>query len=85
VREITDKPVAHHEAGRSPEAVAAVVAEGEPVGAESGEQGSAPAAGEDAPASDPATGDAADPNLGGDSHDRDTAIQPEESKLDEQG
>ena len=29
VREITDKPVVHHEAGRPPEAVAAVVAEGE--------------------------------------------------------
>ena len=38
VREITDKPVIHHEAGRPPEAVAAVVAEGEspePVAAES--------------------------------------------------
>lgn len=31
VREITDKPVIHHEAGRPPEAVAAAVAEGEPV------------------------------------------------------
>lgn len=29
VREITDKPVVHHEAGRPPEAVAALVAEGE--------------------------------------------------------
>jgi len=29
VREITDKPVAHHETGRPPEAVAAAVAEGE--------------------------------------------------------
>lgn len=29
VREITDKPVVHHESGSSPEAVAAVVAEGE--------------------------------------------------------
>ncbi|MCB0829482.1 MAG: hypothetical protein KDB64_01040 [Solirubrobacterales bacterium] len=29
VREITDKPVVHHEAGRPPQAVAAVVAEGE--------------------------------------------------------
>ena len=29
VREITEKPVVHHEAGRPPEAVAAVVAEGE--------------------------------------------------------
>ncbi|MGK2954789.1 MAG: hypothetical protein ACSLFI_03830 [Solirubrobacterales bacterium] len=85
VREITDKPVAHHEAGRSPEAVAAVVAEGEPVGTETGERGSAPAYGEDAAAADPGTGDAADPNLGGDLHDRDTAIQPEESKLDEAG
>ncbi len=35
VREITDKPVVHHEAGSSPEAVAAVVAEGEaPVSSE---------------------------------------------------
>ncbi len=32
VREITDKPVAHQEAGRPPEAVAAVVAEGETPG-----------------------------------------------------
>ncbi|HTU16382.1 MAG TPA: hypothetical protein VMF31_14440 [Solirubrobacterales bacterium] len=31
VREITDKPVAHHEAGSTPEVVAAVVAEGEPI------------------------------------------------------
>ncbi|MBN8867576.1 MAG: hypothetical protein J0H98_08475 [Solirubrobacterales bacterium] len=31
VREITDKPVSHHEAGRPPQAVAAVVAEGEAV------------------------------------------------------
>lgn len=100
VREITDKPVAHHEAGQSPEAVAAVVAEGQPVegavsadhadasgsvAVEAGSQGSAPASGEDAPAADPGTGDAADPNLGGDSHDRDSAIQPEESKMDEAG
>ncbi len=34
VREITDKPVSHHEAGRPPEAVAAVVAEGEAPAAE---------------------------------------------------
>ncbi len=33
VREITEKPVAHHEAGRSREAVAATVAAGEPVAA----------------------------------------------------
>jgi hypothetical protein len=30
VREITDKPVSHHEAGRAPDKVAAAVAEGEP-------------------------------------------------------
>lgn len=97
VREITDKPVAHHEAGSSPEAVAAMVAGGEPVasssaesatasgsvGTEAGDQGSAPASGENAGAEGPGTGDAADPNLGGDSHDRDPAIQPEESKMDE--
>ncbi|MGA7397193.1 MAG: hypothetical protein WBW62_07070 [Solirubrobacterales bacterium] len=34
VREITDKPVAHHEAGRAPETVAAAVAEGEAVAVE---------------------------------------------------
>ncbi|MBK8294819.1 MAG: hypothetical protein IPK93_08650 [Solirubrobacterales bacterium] len=50
VREITDKPVAHHEAGSSPEAVAAVVAEGEPVG---------------------------------DTDDRETAVEPEDSAKDE--
>ncbi len=34
VREITDKPVSHHEAGRPPEAVAAAVAEGEAISPE---------------------------------------------------
>jgi len=96
VREITDKPVAHHEAGSSPQAVAAAVAEGEPVavgasGAEStesdtetGEQGSAVNAGESAPASDPGTGDAADENLGGDAEDRHTAPQPEDTVEDKE-
>jgi hypothetical protein len=61
VREITDKPVAHHEAGRSAEAMAAVVAEGEPVGTEAASE-------------EPAEGD---------SLDRETAIQPEETTKDE--
>lgn len=79
VREITDKPVAHHEAGRAPEAVAAVVAEGEPVGTQAGESGSAVAAGAEAPAEGPAAGE----DLGGDSLDRETATQPEETAEDE--
>jgi hypothetical protein len=45
VREYTDKPVSHHETGRPPEAMAAVVAEGGPIGDE-GE----PVAGDTAPA-----------------------------------
>lgn len=61
VREITDKPVAHHETGRSAEEVAAVVAEGEPLGA--GSAGNEPAE--------------------GDSLDRETAIQPDETTKDE--
>lgn len=86
VREITDKPVAHHESGRAPEAVAAVVAEGEPVGvgAETGSQGSAVAAGESDVASEPDTGSPADENLGGDELDTDTAAQPEDTVEDKE-
>ena len=69
VREITDKPVAHHEAGRSPETVAAEVAQGQPVAV--------------AAAADPATGDSADENLGGDELDRQTATQAEDTVEDE--
>lgn len=91
VREITDKPVALHEAGSGPEAVAAAVAEGEPVGvaaassgSESGSQGSAVNAGESEVANDPGTGDAADENLGGDEQDRHTAPQPEDTVEDKE-
>ncbi|MDQ2700838.1 MAG: hypothetical protein M3Y23_05860 [Actinomycetota bacterium] len=89
VREITDKPVAHNKAGRSPEAVAAAVAEGEPVGvgaasgSESGERGEAVNAGAPDAARDPATGDSADESLGGDEYDRHAATQPEDTAEDE--
>lgn len=39
VREITEKPVAHHETGRPPETVAATVAQGEEPGASSNAEG----------------------------------------------
>jgi len=75
VREITDKPVAHHEAG-NPVGVGAAAGE-------TGGSGSAPASGEDAPAELSGTGDAADESLGGDSHDQETATQPEDTAKDE--
>jgi hypothetical protein len=89
VREVTDKPVAHHETGRSAEAVAAAVAEGEPVGvgasgSEAGAEGSAVDAGEPEVARADSTGDAAEESLGGDETDRHTAPQPEDTVEDKE-
>ena len=78
IREITDKPVAHHEAGSTPAVVASAVAEGEPVGAVVGSP--TPEASEAASA--PGTGSPAGEDLGGDELDQHTATQPEDTVED---